>query len=51
MKKGIGIKFILLQDGRIFTTDGNLSWRFQIWQDIFQPTCMRREPSNVWLWI
>ena len=23
------------EDGRIFTTDGNLNWRFQIWQDIF----------------
>ena len=30
------LSLFYFQDGRIFTTDGNLNWRFQIWQDIFQ---------------
>lgn len=29
------LKLFYFEDGRIFTTDGNLNWRFQIWQDIF----------------
>ena len=24
------------RDNRIFSTDGNLNWRFQIWQDVFE---------------
>ena len=29
------LNLFYFEDGRIFTTDGNLNWRFQIWQDIF----------------
>lgn len=34
-KEFLKLKLFYLEDGRIFTTDGNLNWRFQIWQDIF----------------
>ena len=30
------LKLFYFEDGRIFSTDGNLNWRMQIWQDIFQ---------------
>ena len=29
------LNLIYFEDGRIFSTDGNLNWRMQIWQDIF----------------
>ncbi len=29
------LKLFYFRDGRIFSADGNLNWRFQIWQDIF----------------
>ena len=29
------LNLFYFKDGRLFTTDGNLNWRFQIWQDIF----------------
>ena len=35
-KEVLELSLFYFQDGRIFTTDGNLNWRFQIWQDIFQ---------------
>ncbi len=28
------LSLFYFEDGRIFSTDGNLNWRFQIWQDI-----------------
>ena len=28
------VPFIYIDDGRIFSADGNLNWRFQLWQDI-----------------
>ncbi len=30
------LKLFYFRDGRIFSSDGNLNWRFQIWQDIFR---------------
>lgn len=29
------LKLFYFEDGRLFSSDGNLNWRFQIWQDIF----------------
>lgn len=29
------LKLFYFEQGRIFSTDGNLNWRLQIWQDIF----------------
>ena len=28
--------FIYIEDGRVYSIDGNLNWRLQIWQDIIQ---------------
>ena len=30
----LDIKLFYVEDGRLFSSDGNLNWRFQIWQDI-----------------
>ena len=30
------LSLFYFQNGRIFTTDGNLNWRFQIWQDVLK---------------
>ncbi len=30
----LNIKLFYIEDGRIFSSDGNLNWRLQIWQDI-----------------
>ncbi len=30
----LDIKLFYIEDGRLFSSDGNLNWRFQIWQDI-----------------
>ena len=29
------LKLFYFNDGRIFSSDGNLNWRFQIWQDVY----------------
>lgn len=34
-KEVLDLSLFYFQNGRIFTTDGNLNWRFQIWQDVF----------------
>ena len=34
-EKVLDLSLFYFRDGRIFSTDGNLNWRFQIWQDIF----------------
>lgn len=34
-KEVLNLKLFYFQDGRIFSADGNLNWRLQIWQDIF----------------
>ena len=34
-KEVLKLKLFYFEDGRIFSSDGNLNWRLQIWQDIF----------------
>ncbi|MDA9645436.1 hypothetical protein N9T02_01025 [Candidatus Actinomarina] len=34
-KEVLQLTLFYFEDGRIFSSDGNLNWRFQIWQDIF----------------
>ena len=34
-EKVLDLSLFYFRDGRIFSSDGNLNWRFQIWQDIF----------------
>ena len=34
-KEVLKLKLFYFEDGRIFSADGNLNWRLQIWQDIF----------------
>jgi len=33
-EKVLDLNLFYFRDGRIFSSDGNLNWRFQIWQDI-----------------
>jgi len=35
-KEVLNLKLFYFDEGRIFSSDGNLNWRFQIWQDVFQ---------------
>jgi O-antigen ligase len=30
------VSFIFINDGRLYSADGNLNWRFQLWQDILE---------------
>lgn len=34
-EKVLDLSLFYFRDGRIFSSDGNLNWRLQIWQDIF----------------
>lgn len=33
-KEVLKLRLFYVREGRLYTTDGNLNWRFQIWQDI-----------------
>jgi hypothetical protein len=35
-KEILQLSLFYFRDNRIFSTDGNLNWRFQIWQDVYQ---------------
>lgn len=32
---------LYLEDGRVYSSDGNLNWRFQIWQDVFEDLSLK----------
>ena len=35
-KEVLKLKLFYFENGRIFSSDGNLNWRFQIWQDVLR---------------
>tara|TARA_Y100000389_G_scaffold195175_1_gene226173 strand:+ start:8594 stop:9910 length:1317 start_codon:yes stop_codon:yes gene_type:complete len=35
------VPFIYIDEGRIFSADGNLNWRFQLWQDLITDSIQR----------
>ncbi len=37
------VSFIFINDGRLYSADGNLNWRFQLWQDILENSIKNNE--------
>jgi len=43
------LPFVYFEDGRMFTADGNLNWRIQMWQDMF--SYIFENPTSLYLGI